>query len=306
MTSSAPKQEWQQINCYCNKAFQDEITQCMEMANALSITFQDAGDTPVLEPLPGETPLWNDLILTALFTGDDDLSAPLLDLQSNKQQWQISKIDVERLEDQDWERAWMDDFKPMKFGENLWIYPSWNEIPEDESTKIILDPGLAFGSGTHPTTALCLEWLDANPPQGLSVIDYGCGSGILAIAAAKLGASAILATDIDPQALIATKDNMLKNKIPEFAIETCFPEELPTEPVELLIANILSGPLVELAETFAQLIKPNGTIVLSGILEEQTDNIVKAYQIGFNIIQVAQKDDWIRVTAQRTANPPLP
>jgi ribosomal protein L11 methyltransferase len=299
MTSSTHKQEWQQINCYCHKAFQDEISQCMETANALSITFQDAGDTPVLEPLPGETPLWNDLILTALFAGDDDLSTLFLSLESNKQQWQINSIDLEQIEDQDWERAWIDDFNPMKFGENLWIYPSWNEIPEDDSTKIILDPGLAFGSGTHPTTALCLEWLDANPPQGLSVIDYGCGSGILAIAAVKLGAGKILATDIDHQAHIATKDNMLKNQIPESAIETYFPEDMPTEPVELLIANILSGPLVALAETFAQLIKPNGTIVLSGILEEQTENIVTAYQAYFSELQVAQKGDWIRVTAQR-------
>lgn len=299
-----PKQQqgWQQINCHCTKAFQDEISQCMETAKALSITFQDAGDTPVLEPLPGETPLWNDLILTALFAGEDDLSTLLLSLESNKQQWNISKIELERIEDQDWERAWMDDFKPMKFGDNLWIYPSWNEIPEDNSTKIILDPGLAFGSGTHPTTALCLEWLDANPPQGLSVIDYGCGSGILAIAAAKLGAETILATDIDHQALIATKDNRLKNQIPESAIKTYFPEDMPKEAVELLIANILSGPLVELAKTFAQLTKTNGRIVLSGILEEQTDNIVDAYQVYFSDIEVAQKDDWIRVTAQRIEN----
>ncbi|HFC91217.1 MAG TPA: 50S ribosomal protein L11 methyltransferase [Leucothrix mucor] len=299
MTFSTHKQEWQQINCYCHRAFQDEISQCMETANALSITFQDAGDTPVLEPLPGETPLWDDLILTALFGGDDDLSTLLLSLEHNKQQWKISHIDLERIEDQDWERAWMDDFKPMKFGENLWIYPSWNELPEDHSTKIILDPGLAFGSGTHPTTALCLEWLDANPPHGLSVIDYGCGSGILAIAAAKLGAGVIIATDIDHQALIATNDNRLKNQIPESAIETYFPEDMPTEPVELLIANILSGPLVALAETFAQLTKPNGTIVLSGILKEQTKHIVTAYQAYFSGIQVTQKGDWIRVTAQR-------
>ncbi|MCK5810814.1 MAG: 50S ribosomal protein L11 methyltransferase [Cocleimonas sp.] len=298
MTSSTP-QSWQQINCYCTKAFQDEISQCMETANALSITFQDAGDTPVLEPLPGETPLWNDLILTALFDGTDNLSTLLLSLESNKQHWEISKIDLERLEDQDWERAWMDDFKPMKFGENLWIYPSWNEIPEDDSTKIILDPGLAFGSGTHPTTALCLEWLDANPPQGLSVIDYGCGSGILAIAAAKLGSSTIFATDIDHQALIATKDNRLKNQIPESAIETYFPKELPTKPVDLLIANILSGPLVELAEKFAQLTKTKGKIVLSGILEEQTDNIITAYQAYFSQLQIAKKNGWIRVTGQR-------
>jgi ribosomal protein L11 methyltransferase len=297
--TSIKQPQWLQINCHCNKAFQDEITQCMGTANALSITFQDAGNTPVLEPLPGETPLWNDLIITALFNGDDDLSVLVLTLESNKQQWKITDINLETIVDQDWERAWMDDFKPMKFGNNLWIYPSWNKIPEDDSNKIILDPGLAFGSGTHPTTALCLEWLDSNPPQGLSVIDYGCGSGILAIAAAKLDADKIVATDIDQQALIATKNNMLKNQIPDTIIETCFPKDIPTKPVELLIANILSKPLIELAEAFAQLTKPNGSIVLSGILEEQTDNIVHAYQPHFSNIQIAQKDDWIRVTAQR-------
>ncbi|MCK5896946.1 MAG: 50S ribosomal protein L11 methyltransferase [Cocleimonas sp.] len=290
---------WQQINCYCTKAFQDDISQCMEQANALSITFQDAGDTPVLEPLPGETPLWDALILTALFEGDDDLSTLLLILESNKQHWNISKLQLEQIADQEWERVWMDDFKPMKFGKKLWIYPSWNEIPEDDSTKIILDPGLAFGSGTHPTTALCLEWLDANPPQGFSVIDYGCGSGILAIAASKLGAQHILATDIDPQALIATQDNRLKNQIHVDAISTYFPDKMPMTPVKLLIANILSGPLVELAETFAQLTKSGGYIVLSGILKEQTEAIIHAYQPYFHTLQIQQKEDWIRVTGQR-------
>ncbi len=290
---------WQQINCHCNKSFQDEICKCMESADALSITWQDAGDTPVLEPLPGETPLWDDLIITALFAGDIDISKLQDTLEANKQRWQISKNVIETIEDQDWERAWMEDFHPMKFGENLWIYPSWNEVPDDDSTKIILDPGLAFGSGTHPTTAMCLEWLDANPPKGLSVIDYGCGSGILAIAAAKLGARKILATDIDKQALIATRDNMQKNHIADNAIETCFPDALNKDPVDLLIANILSGPLVELATTFSQLCKTSGTIVLSGILEEQTNSIKEAYNEYFDNIMVAQKENWIRITGIR-------
>ena len=297
--STKTTKSWLQINCHCNKAFQEVISECMEDANALSITFQDAGDSPVLEPLPGETRLWDDLIVSALFEAEDDLSALLLTLKNKQSKWQISDIQLEKLEDQDWERAWMDDFKPMQFGEKLWIYPSWNDIPDDDSTQIILDPGLAFGTGTHPTTALCLEWLDANPPQGLSVIDYGCGSGVLAIAAVKLGADYLIATDIDPQALIATKDNMQKNQIPDTAIACYFPEKMPTEPVDLLVANILSGPLVELAETFAQLNKVGGSIVLSGILEQQTDHILDAYQAYYMNLQVAQKEDWIRVTGQR-------
>ncbi len=290
---------WQQINCHCTKAFQQEISDFMENANALSITFQDAGDTPILEPLPGETPLWNDLILTALFSGGDNLSSLLQALEQHKQQWQIGKIEHALLQDQVWERMWMDDFKPMQFGEKLWIYPSWNKVPEDDHIKIILDPGLAFGSGTHPTTALCLEWLDANPPQDLSIIDYGCGSGILAIAASKLGANKIIATDIDPQALIATKDNMLKNQLANHRIEYYLPEKMPMQPVDLVIANILSGPLVALAETFSQLTKAGGNLVLSGILEEQTDNIIAAYQKHYSNIQIAQKEGWIRINAQR-------
>lgn len=291
---------WQQLNCHCNKQFQEAISNYMEERGALSITFQDAGDTPVLEPLPGETPLWDDLVVTALFDGSDDLSPILNFLKDAQQKWKISRITSEKIKDQDWERVWMDDFHPMQFGNNLWIYPSWSEVPVDDSVKIVLDPGLAFGSGTHPTTSLCLEWLDANPPVNCSVIDYGCGSGILAIAASKLGATEIIATDIDEQALIATRDNINKNNIEEASIPSCFPEELPDAPVDLLIANILSGPLASLESHFANLIKPGGRIVLSGILAEQADNIVMTYQRNFTDLSVSQKGDWIRVTGKRS------
>ncbi|MCL4167766.1 UNVERIFIED_CONTAM: hypothetical protein GTU68_040355, partial [Idotea baltica] len=159
----------------------------MESANALSITFQDANDTPVLEPLPGETPLWDELIITALFDFDTDLTKLTKALDTHREEWHVGNVLVETIEDQDWERVWMKDFHPMQFGDNLWIYPSNHEVPEDDSIKILLDPGLAFGTGTHPTTSLCLEWLDQNPPTDKLVIDYGCGSGILALAAAKLG-----------------------------------------------------------------------------------------------------------------------
>ncbi|MCK5901923.1 MAG: 50S ribosomal protein L11 methyltransferase [Cocleimonas sp.] len=290
---------WQHLHCHCLKSSQETISHYFETENALSITWQDAGNTPILEPLPGETPFWDKLVITALFNSDADLSDVLATLEKNRSQWRIQNIQTERLEDKVWERAWMEDFHPMQFGENLWIYPSSYELPDDDSTKIRLDPGLAFGTGTHPTTALCLEWLDAHPPHGLSVIDYGCGSGLLAIAAVKLGAQQVLATDIDEQALISTQDNRHKNKLSEESITTYFPDQLPKKPVDLLIANILSGPLVELSTTFSQLIKAGGSLILSGIIEQQTDTIIAAYQTHFEDISIAKKEDWIRITARR-------
>lgn len=292
---------WQQIVCRTSRDYQAEISETMEAAGAVSITYQDAGDQPVLEPLPGETPLWDDIIVTGLFneTSFNNVPSTLFFLK-DKSEWRIKELKTETIEDQDWERAWMNDFHPMKFGENLWIYPSWSEIPDDDSIKLLLDPGLAFGTGTHPTTALCLEWLDYNPPKNKTVIDYGCGSGILAIAAAKLGAQSIQATDIDEQALLATRDNMQRNHVASNMITTCFPETLPKQPVDLLIANILSGPLVKLSQVLLDLIKPSGHIILSGILHNQTESILTAYSPFLENIQVQQQGDWIRISGQKT------
>ena len=291
---------WQQIICRTNRQYQQAISDTLEAAGAVSITYQDAGDQPVLEPLPGETPLWNDIIITGLFNNPDNIAAILFSIQAHTE-WQIKELRTETLAEQDWERAWMKDFHPMKFGENLWIYPSWFDIPDDDSTKILLDPGLAFGTGTHPTTALCLEWLDQNPPINKTVIDYGCGSGVLAIAATKLGASTVQATDIDEQALLATRDNMHRNNLADELILTCFPEQLPDQTVDLVIANILSGPLVELADTLLKLIKPSGSIVLSGVLDNQLEHIQAAYAPYLKNIQVQQQDDWIRFSGQKRA-----
>lgn len=292
---------WQQIVCRTSRDYQAIISETMETAGAVSITYQDAGDQPVLEPLPGETPLWDDIVVTGLFNEASFHNIPAtLFLLKNRPDWKIKELKTETIEDQDWERAWMNDFHPMKFGENLWIYPSWSEIPDDDSIKLLLDPGLAFGTGTHPTTALCLEWLDHNPPHNKTVVDYGCGSGILAIAAAKLGAQSIQATDIDEQALLATRDNMQRNHVDSNIITTCFPDALPKHPVDLLLANILSGPLVELSQTLLKLIKPSGYIVLSGILQKQTDDILTAYSPFLKDIQVKQQGDWIRISGQKT------
>lgn len=290
---------WLQLICQTSKETESLISEAAENMGACSITLADAGDEPVLEPLPNETPLWDEIVITMLFREEEQLLIDQLEkhLNENKEAWQISKLHQEVLEEQQWERVWMDDFHPMKFGENLWIYPSWSEVPDDESVKIMLDPGLAFGTGTHPTTALCLEWLDQNPPTGKSVVDYGCGSGVLAIAAIKLGASSVIATDIDEQALIATVDNQVKNKVAEEAIACYLPDDMPAEKVDLMLANILCGPLIELAESLCALTKSGGEIVLSGILEEQQDALSEAYHPLCEDIQFSTLDGWVRMSA---------
>jgi len=291
---------WQQLICHTSsKAHQESINDLMEAHNVLSMTIQDAEDNPVLEPLPGETPLWDKLIITALFEEEADLKPLLSHLNAQKKTWDITKIVTEVLEDQVWERAWMENFHPMQFGDNLWIYPSGYEIPDDNSVKILLDPGLAFGTGTHSTTALCLEWLDQNPPYNLTAIDYGCGSGVLAIAAIKLGAKHVVATDIDPQAITATLDNMQRNDIASDKISRYLPEECPDTPVDLLMANILSGPLVELYPKLNSLIVSGGALVLSGILEEQKDDIINTYSASFDHLEVTVLDGWIRVSGTK-------
>ena len=290
---------WLQLICQTSKETEPLISEAAENMGACSITLADAGDNPVLEPLPNETPLWDDIVITMLFREEEQLLIDQLETQlnANKEDWRISKLHQEVLEEQQWERLWMDDFHPMKFGENLWIYPSWSEVPEDDSVKIMLDPGLAFGTGTHPTTALCLEWLDQNPPMGKSVIDYGCGSGILAIAAIKLGATSVIGTDIDNQALIATVDNQEKNGIQEGLIECYLPDDMPKGKADLMLANILCGPLIELAESLCSLTNSGGTIVLSGVLEEQQAALSEVYQPLCEDIKFATLDGWVRMSA---------
>ena len=297
--AATTKPRWQQVICRTHRDDQQAISDAMEAAGAVSITYQDAGDQPVLEPLPGETPLWNDIIITGLFSENFERIPFLLFELKDHPSWEIKELRTEVLEDQDWERAWMKDFQPMKFGDNLWIYPSWSEMPDDNSVKILLDPGLAFGTGTHPTTALCLEWLDQHPPQDKTVIDFGCGSGILAIAAAKLGAKEIHATDIDEQALIATQDNMQRNQIDAKRILTCMPENLAVQEADLVLANILSEPLITLSTQLISLLKPNGQIVLSGILQTQLDAVLAAYSNELEDIEIKELKEWVRISARK-------
>jgi ribosomal protein L11 methyltransferase len=255
-------------------------------AGAASITLEDAGDDPVLEPPPGSTPLWPRVRIKALFdpaTDPDALSAL------------FPNATFEHIADRAWEREWLKDFRPMRFGRRLWICPGGQRPALDEATDapclIELDPGLAFGTGTHPTTALCLEWLDSAPLHGRFVVDYGCGSGVLAIAALKLGAAAALAIDIDPQALLATRENAARNQVSE-RLTVAVPEAAPRAPAEILLANILAEPLTELAPSFAARVAAGGSIVLSGILRSQAAPVASRYAAWFDMAPATIRDDW--------------
>lgn len=265
---------------------------------AVSVTFMDAEDQPIFEPDLGTTPLWQNTHLLALFETTTERQGLLEQL---RQLWQqpLPEHQFEDIADQDWERSWMDNFKPMRFGQRLWIVPSWHETPEPEAVNLLLDPGLAFGTGTHPTTALCLEWLDGQQLQDLQVIDFGCGSGILAIAALLLGAERVVGTDIDPQALEASRDNAQRNGLADERLPLYLPEAMPGEAADVLVANILAGPLVSLAPQLSTLVKPGGRIALSGILAEQRDEILAAYDSAFLLDPVAEKEGWIRVSGVR-------
>ena len=265
---------------------------------AVSVTFMDAEDQPIFEPDLGTTPLWTHTHLLALFEDGTDTDAVLAHLKLQRG-GELPEYQVERIEDQDWERSWMDNFQPMRFGRRLWIVPSWHEAPEPEAVNLLLDPGLAFGTGTHPTTALCLEWLDGQDLAGCRVLDFGCGSGILGIAALLLGAESALGTDIDPQALEASRDNAGRNGLPAESFPVYLPEQLPQQPVDVVVANILAGPLVQLAPTITALVKPAGRLALSGILAEQAEEVRAAYEGAFDLDPTAVKDGWVRISGVR-------
>jgi len=278
---------WQQITCHSDAEHYEALeTQLFELG-AVSVTLQDAQDQPLLEPGPGETPIWQEVVLKALFTEEQDIIAIQQAFPDNT---------IERIADQNWERAWLDQFQPMQFADNLWICPSEFTPPDPNAVNIFLDPGLAFGTGTHPTTALCLQWLAQEDLSHKTVIDYGCGSGILAIAAAKLGAKKVYCIDNDPQALVATADNAKRNHLDEQCIIPLAPADLPNQRVDLLKANILAKPLIELAPHFAHLLKRHGHIALSGILAEQAPAVRQAYAATFHMDAPVSQGDWYRLS----------
>ncbi|KHL70778.1 ribosomal protein L11 methyltransferase [Pseudomonas flexibilis] len=265
---------------------------------AVSVTFMDAEDQPIFEPDLGTTPLWSHTHLLALFEGDADGEQVLAHLRLLTGD-PLPEHQVERIEDQDWERSWMDNFQPMRFGRRLWIVPSWHAAPEPDAVNLLLDPGLAFGTGTHPTTALCLQWLDGQALEGCSVLDFGCGSGILAIAALLLGAERAVGTDIDPQALEASRDNASRNGIDPARFPLYLPQDLPDGQADVVVANILAGPLVQLAPQITARVKHGGRLALSGILAEQADEVRAAYAEAFELDPTAEQDGWVRISGVR-------
>lgn len=300
---------WLQLKAHVAPEQAELLEELLLDEGATAIGLQDAHDDPVFEPERGTTPLWEDTILTGLY---DDLEGVESMLERIEAAWSeqmpgepCPTIEYELLADRDWEREWMDDFTPLRMGQRLWIVPSWHEPPEADAVNLILDPGLAFGTGTHPTTALCLEWLDELAVEGhlaqQRVLDVGCGSGILAIAALKLGASHADATDIDPQALQASRDNAERNAIAEPALSLYYPEQLSANGgYPIVTANILAGPLVELASMIAGHVAPGGRLALSGILANQADDVYQAYVAqGISMQEPVVREGWVRLNGQR-------
>lgn len=290
---------WFEVSVSVAREGVEVVEAVLEELGALAITLEDDADNPVLEPGPGSTPLWPSVHLRGLF---DAAVAREHITTALQQEAGINRPDLmqwRQVDDQDWTRAWMDRFQPMQFGHHLWIVPTGMQIPFDErNVEIRLDPGLAFGTGTHPTTALCLQWLDGQNLEGTRVIDFGCGSGILGIAAALQGSSRVVCIDNDPQALEATAANALRNEV-ESRIVCQAPEEFDGRDADIVLANILAGPLIELAPLLSNSVRRGGRIVLSGILEEQAEEVAKAYQQAFGEMESASSDGWVRLAGTR-------
>jgi ribosomal protein L11 methyltransferase len=274
------------------------ISEWLSEAGALAVTLEDAADEPILEPPLGTTPLWSRTRVIGLFEGRVDAEAIRAALGVAMGAAAGARLRIEPLEDRDWTRAWMDDFHPMRFGERLWVVPGNHAPPCPDAVNLLLDPGLAFGTGTHPTTALCLEWLDRHPPHDQTLIDYGCGSGILAVAALKLGARKVWAVDNDPQALIATQSNAVRNAVAA-NLHVFMPDDLPAVRADVLVANILANPLIELQPRFVALLQAQGRIVLSGILATQAAQVCAAYATDFDLDPAVQRNEWVRIAGER-------
>jgi ribosomal protein L11 methyltransferase len=269
----------------------------MDAAGALSVTLRDAADEPLFESVPGERPLWGMTCVVALFPAGFNHRPVVQALKSVLRRPGL-EYTLEPLEDRDWSNTWRDSFRAMRFGRRLWVCPVGESPPDPEAVVIRMDPGMAFGTGTHTTTALCLEWLAANPPRGKRVIDYGCGSGILAIAASKLGAASVQAVDIDPQALTAARENARRNHISR-NFDVISPQALPAAEADLVLANILANPLIDLAGELSRRVCSGGRIILTGILEEQADSVRAAYEPFFEFAAPVRRGGWVRLDGTR-------
>ena len=260
-------------------------------AGAVSVTLTDAVDDAILEPAPGEVRLWPHTVLQALFPAEAAGPEAILAL-AGALQLPAASIRAERIADRVWEREWLKDFHAMRFGRRLWVVPNHEPAPAGaDSVMVRLDPGLAFGTGTHPSTALCLTWLDSRLGAGDRVIDYGCGSGVLGVAAAKLGAREVHAFDIDPQALIATRDNAAANEVTACVQVHEAAGSLPQQ-VDIVMANILAGTLVELAPALCGHLRPGGQIVLAGILKQQVHEVRAGFARFIDLAIFGERDGW--------------
>ena len=271
--------DWQELHFKARKPDVEPLEDWLFEQGACSVTLEDDANQPLLEPGPGETPLWDRVRVTALFEGARDLASVLAAVPK---EWILDAPAAPvPVADKVWAREWEAQFHPMQMGERLWICPSWTPPPDPTATNILLDPGLAFGTGTHPTTAMCLRALDAGVTPEMRVVDYGCGSGILGIAAARLGATSVLGIDNDPQAIIASGNNAAHNDVPTVQFSAVLPDaaliEAWTGTADWVVANILAGPLVDLKATLKRLIKPRGQLTLAGLLEQQATAVIEAY-----------------------------
>jgi ribosomal protein L11 methyltransferase len=298
---------WIQITVGTNQDLAEIYSEYFTLAGAVAVTLHDAKDDPLFEPAPNTTPLWQETTLVGLFDAHADMVSVKKFLKTHLDSQTLQTLKIDPLEEKDWIRAGIAQWQPMRFGKKLMICPSWSENPDPTATTLMLDPGLAFGTGTHATTRLCLEWLDQYLPMGGTVVDYGCGSGILGIAALKLGAQFVYAVDNDPQALLSTQNNAKNNGFAEKNILTLLPAELNpalkgsiTTPkkASLILANILANPLITLAPTFAELIEKGGIIVLSGFLENQIESVFEAYKPWFKLLETDTIDGWVRLSAK--------
>ena len=297
---------WLELSLRCRASDEARVEAALDELGALSVSLLDAADAEneqaILEPGVGEIPLWPEVVMLALFEAGTNPDLLLHAIEAWDERIDLSQASFRVVEDQDWERAWMDQYQPMHFGRRTWIVP-WNmdAPPEAEGGVIVrLDPGLAFGSGTHPTTALCLEWLDSLELKGQEVLDFGCGSGILALAALKLGAARAVGVDNDPQALLATADNAERNGVGE-RLSVYLPDDEPERTYPVVVANILAVALEQLAPVLAARVVPGGVIALSGILHGQEGALLQQYAQWFDELRADRLDDWMRITGRRKA-----
>jgi ribosomal protein L11 methyltransferase len=279
---------WFNLTASSSRSDLDQLESWFWERGAVSVTVEDGEDNPIYEPPPGEQPVWDEVLVTGLFESSAEIEA----LQTALRQAGFEYLTLDKVEDRPWEREWLSRFEPMQFGRRLWVCPTGYDIPAEAEVIIHLDPGLAFGTGTHETTRLCLEYLDGEDLTGATVIDYGCGSGILAIGAALLGARSVIGIDNDPQALTATAENAKRNEV---KIVTSLPGKMKLPNAELVLANILAQPLVELADALLQIVPGDGRLVLSGIMSSQADWVIAAYEGNAELLDKTELNGWVRL-----------